>query len=256
MKTPGATPKGPRNVLDDFTGVSDLVKSPKTPVEDVPSTSKVGRSTKKRKASDDTPVSASKKTKVDEASTSRSGTRGSKSPSKTSRGQASPKMDIPKFSLDHIEETTKEKTEKSPAKSARATRAKRGAKKAAEQEAEAPKSVSPKKGKSKAVEQVPEAEEEISPMKPRRGRKAAAAAVTSTPVQPRGRKAKTAVSALSLPTLSSRATWPALTMSRVECPLTFVMRTVLGPLAARCRWNSCHRSLSRVRANGREGRVP
>merc|ERR1719228_1650746 len=188
LKTPGAAPKSPRNVLDDFTGVADLVN---TPVEAVPSTSKVGK-TNKRKA-EETPVnSASKKVKIDEASTSRSGSRISakSSPSKTSRGgKASPKMDIPKFSLEGIEESVPDN--KSLVK---ATRGRRGAKKVVE-EAEVSSPAPKRRGRAAKVvepetEQVPEDEKEISPVKPRRGRKAAAPAVTSTPVLSRSKKTK------------------------------------------------------------------
>merc|ERR1712013_462367 len=86
---------------------------PTTPEE--PSTSKAGKG--KRKAMEDSVSASSKKAKVEtEATTSTSVSRsssvrgrGAASPSKTSRGgKGSPKMEIPKFSLDAAEDSSTE----------------------------------------------------------------------------------------------------------------------------------------------------
>merc|ERR1719422_2605837 len=124
LKTPGPPRKSPQNALDDLTGVSDLISTPEPLVvaraaiavptsPEEPSTSKAGKG--KRKALEDS-VSASsvKKAKVENEATtssmSRSSSvrgRGAASPSKTSRGgKGSPKMEIPKFSLDAADDST------------------------------------------------------------------------------------------------------------------------------------------------------
>merc|ERR1711915_338944 len=122
LKTPCQPQKGPANVLEDLAGAADLVSTPepiivaraavmvdKTPEE--PSTSKA-QSGRERKAMDESTVEKQKKkSKLDKATTtsasaSRSNSvrgRSQSSPSKTSRGgKGSPKMVIPKFSIDDV----------------------------------------------------------------------------------------------------------------------------------------------------------
>merc|ERR1719195_2421220 len=95
-------------------------------VADVPSTSKAGKTSRKRKgveAATEVVISASKKAKVEDEATTSSRllpSSSKKSPMKTSRGgEASPRMEIPRFSLDEVEETAAEKAAKSPAKAVR-----------------------------------------------------------------------------------------------------------------------------------------
>eukprot|EP00092_Neocalanus_flemingeri_P025741 GFUD01027906.1.p1 GENE.GFUD01027906.1~~GFUD01027906.1.p1 ORF type:complete len:641 (+),score=192.11 GFUD01027906.1:45-1967(+) len=119
-----ATPKpvkSPKNELTDVTGVAELVHTPEPIVvsraavtfdatPEQPSTSKAGKGVEEAVA-----LSSAKETKVDnEATTSVSwsssvGGRSTANPSKMSRGGAgSPKMEIPRFSLDEAEKPSAE----------------------------------------------------------------------------------------------------------------------------------------------------
>ena len=205
LKTPGLPPKSPKNVLDDFTGVSDLVRTPNSvaavsAVSEGPSTSRTGR--RKRKVADvETEIeanvvgSATKKAKVDESTTSKGTSRTkssakTRSPSKTTRGgKVSPKMDIPKFNLEDVEDspavvkpakTTRGRKaaakviEEEPTEEAIAPRARRGRKavEVSEEKKETP-ALKPKRGR-KPAEPVEEVEKEETPVsKPKRGRKKA-----------------------------------------------------------------------------------
>jgi len=177
LKTPGVQPKSPRNVLDDLTGVSDLVKTPKSAAVTTASTSKAGRKRKVAEIETDAQAtnagSAKKKTKVDESTTSRGGksmAKSSRSPSKTTRGgKMSPKMDIPKFSLEDVEESS------AVVKSTKATRGRKAAAKIPVEGETTPeqKKETPATRRGRKAAEPTEEKEETPATKPKRGRKAA-----------------------------------------------------------------------------------